>query len=217
MLFDGIDAVVTFLPEWLIDLFYSLVAGNAFVENPLRVHLGGQHIFIVGAIEYFDHTSLRQGKIMTPEIIVLQFVAGRCFEAVHPAPLRVDPRHHVPDHAILAGGIASLKNDQQGVTIVSIKHFLQLLQFFDVSFDLLFCSFFCETTILTGSPVIQADFFTLFDTEFAVIEIHGFLLFLCHIAADTLEQFLIAEIIRNNLQSLCKNIIFLVNDPVECR
>ena len=46
-----------------------------------------------------------------------------------------------------------------------------------------------------GSPVTQVDFFTLFDTEFTVIEIHGFLLLLCHIAADTLKQILIAQII----------------------
>ena len=53
-------------------------------------------------------------------------------EAEDLTALRVDAGHHVLDHAVLAGGIHRLKNQQQRVAVVRVEQVLAIGQLLDV-------------------------------------------------------------------------------------
>src|SRR5690554_7038779 len=105
MFLNGIDRVTAVIPELLIDLVDSFKTGDTLIEDPLRIDFRCKHIFIMRPIEDLDHATLGQCIVVTPEVIMLQLVLCRCLEAVYTAPLRVDARHHMTDHSILAGSI----------------------------------------------------------------------------------------------------------------
>jgi hypothetical protein len=48
--------------------------------------------------------------VCAPEKIMFQLIGGRLFETENLAALRIDPRHDVPDRAILARSVHPLKN-----------------------------------------------------------------------------------------------------------
>jgi hypothetical protein len=63
---------------------------------------------------------------------VVELGRARLLEADDLAALRVDPRHHVLDGAVLAGGIHRLKDQQQRVAVVRVQHVLPPRQPIDV-------------------------------------------------------------------------------------
>src|SRR6185437_8168397 len=64
--------------------------------------------------------------------IVLQLVAARMLEAEDLAALRVDARHHVLDHTILARRVHRLKDQQDGKAVGCVEQLLQRAQLRDV-------------------------------------------------------------------------------------
>ncbi len=68
-----------------------------------------EHFLIVGAIEDADPSAFRQTARRTPEKIMVQFLRTGMLEAEHLAALGIDPRHHVPDNAVLSGGVHTVK------------------------------------------------------------------------------------------------------------
>jgi hypothetical protein len=49
----------------------------------------------------------------------------RRLEGMHVAALRIDARHHVRDHAVLACRVESLQDDQHGPLMLGIEPLLQ--------------------------------------------------------------------------------------------
>jgi hypothetical protein len=59
---------------------------------------------------------------------VIELGRARLLEAEDLTALRVDPRHHMLDDAVLAGGVHCLKDQQQRVAVVRVQHVLPLRQ-----------------------------------------------------------------------------------------
>src|ERR1700722_2954922 len=87
------------------------------VTQQATMHAYDEHFLVVGTVEYADATAFGQIEGGTPKKVVLQFTRAGSLETEHLATLRVHPRHHVPDDAILSGGIHRLENQEQCVTI----------------------------------------------------------------------------------------------------
>ena len=70
-------------------------------------------------------SALRQIARGAPKKIMMQFGGARMLEAEYLATLRVDPRHDMPDGAVLSGRIHGLKDQQDRVAIGGIMKPLQ--------------------------------------------------------------------------------------------
>jgi hypothetical protein len=81
------------------------------------VHSNDQDIFIIGPVEDANPTALWQVATGAPQKIVLQLDGARMFETEDLTALRIDPRHYVPDGAVLASGIHCLKNNQDSIMV----------------------------------------------------------------------------------------------------
>ena len=92
------------------------------------MHPNDQHLLVVGAVEDADLAAFRQTTGGAPQEIMLQFRGARVFEAEHLAALRIDPRHHVPDGAVLAGSVHRLKDQQQRIAVGRVVKTLQRAQ-----------------------------------------------------------------------------------------
>ena len=99
------------------------------------MHPNHQDLFIIGSIEYADVPALRQPIGGAPEKIMFQFVGARLFEAENLAALRIDPGHHMPNRAVLAAGVHTLKNQQQRIAVRRIVKALQRAQLRNVFFQ----------------------------------------------------------------------------------
>ena len=52
-----------------------------------------------------------------PEKIVIELVCAGLFETENLAALRIDPRHDVPNRAVLPGRVHPLKDQQQRIVV----------------------------------------------------------------------------------------------------
>ena len=70
----------------------------------------------------------RSGRCLhrTPEVIVVEFLGRRRFEARHLAPLGIEPGHHVLDRPVLPGGVHRLEKGEQGVGVLRVELVLKL-------------------------------------------------------------------------------------------
>ncbi len=135
------------------------VAPEVFVSGVLvRKHLRGQDgrhgfgdedLFIVGAIEDADMATYGQAFGGAPEKVMGEFLPAGLFEAVDHTALGVDAAHDVADGPVFAGGIHALKNQQQRITSVGVKHPLALVQ--------LFAEFLHQTAVVFLRPVERID------------------------------------------------------------
>ena len=96
------------------------------------MHADDQHFLVIGSVEDADPAALRQIARGAPEKIVLQFGGAGVFEAEDLAALRIDARHHVPDRAVLAGGVHRLKDQQDRMAVGGVMKLLQGAQLRDV-------------------------------------------------------------------------------------
>ena len=76
------------------------------------MHPDDEDLFIVGPVEDAHHAPAGQGTLVAPEEVVVQFVRGGLLEGMDRHGLRVDPAHHVLDHAVLTGGVESLEHQE---------------------------------------------------------------------------------------------------------
>jgi hypothetical protein len=121
VLFQIHDGTIPFLPD--IFLVTQLFLKSLTVEY-FWMHPDDQHFLVIGTIENADPPAFRQMAVCAPEKIMFQLVGGRLFETENLAALRIDPGHDVPDGSILAGGIHSLKNQQQRITVGGVVKLL---------------------------------------------------------------------------------------------
>ena len=61
-----------------------------------------------------------------PQVVVIAFLGRGRLEAEDLAALRVDAGHHVPDRAVLAGGVHRLEDQQQRVGVLRVELVLVL-------------------------------------------------------------------------------------------
>ena len=66
--------------------------------------------------------------VHAPEEVVGELGLGRLLEAGDGGALRVHRGHHVPDGAVLAGGVDALEHDEQRVLLLGVEPVLQLGQ-----------------------------------------------------------------------------------------
>ena len=59
---------------------------------------------------------------------MFNFLLGWSLKHFHFATLRIKTRHHIFDHRVFARTVHRLKNDQQRLAVLRIKHVLQLSQ-----------------------------------------------------------------------------------------
>ena len=106
--------------------------GKPLAAENLRMHPNDQHFLIVGTVEDADPPAFRQTARGAPEKIVFQFLGARLLETENLAALRIDAGHDVPDGAVLAGSVHSLKNQQQRIAVGRIVKLLQRAQLLNV-------------------------------------------------------------------------------------
>ncbi len=63
---------------------------------------------------------------------MLKLLGAGMFEAKNFAALRVDARHHVFDHAILARGVHRLEDEENGIAIVRVEQILECTETVDL-------------------------------------------------------------------------------------
>src|SRR5579863_8802585 len=101
------DGMVALVPDRFL---IERRARDAFVAQNLGMHARDQHLLVIRSVEYADAPALRKIAGGAPEEVVLQFTWARMFETEHLAALRIDPGHHMLDHAILAGSVHGLED-----------------------------------------------------------------------------------------------------------
>ena len=66
-----------------------------------------------------------------PHIIVVKIFAGRRFERKNLTALRINAGHHMLDRAVFSRRVHRLEDEQDGPTILGIKHVLKFGEYFD--------------------------------------------------------------------------------------
>ncbi len=110
---EGVDVVVAALPHRARHQLFDA---------------DDQHVLVVRAVEEADHAQRRRMLVNAPQEVVVEFFGGRHFEGSYLDALRVDAAHDVANGAVLAAGVHRLQDDQQGVLVLGVEHFLKLAQ-----------------------------------------------------------------------------------------
>jgi hypothetical protein len=135
-----------------------------------------QNFFVIGSIENPDSPPLRQGASSAPEKIVFEFFRAGLFEAEDLATGGIGSGEDVLDGSILAGGVHTLENKEQRVTVVRIKKALIMIQTFYMFLENLFIVFF--GFVIAGTfraKLFEFDGCAFFDPEILDLdfELHG--------------------------------------------
>ena len=137
------------------------------------MHADDEHFLVIGTIEDTDPPASRQTAGRAPKKIVLQFLGARLFETKNLAALRIDPGYDVPDGAILAGGVHSLKNQQQRIAVGRVVKALQRTQLLDVFSQEFFIPFLRPAKGLhLRRPLFEFDLFSGSHSEILCIDFH---------------------------------------------
>ena len=86
-----------------------------------RVHAHDQNFLVIRTVENADAPALWQVPRCAPKKIMIQLLRTRLLERMHLHALRVEARHHVLDHAVFAGGIHRLQDDEHGPAVVGVQ------------------------------------------------------------------------------------------------
>lgn len=87
-----------------------------------------QNLLIIGTVENANAAPHGEALGRPPEKVVGEFLTAWLFEAVDLATLRIDPAHDVANGPVLARGIHSLENKEEGVGSVSVENPLEVSQ-----------------------------------------------------------------------------------------
>src|ERR1035441_5247933 len=109
-------------------LLFEQLFRKALIAESLRMHANYENLFIIGTIEDTNPPALRQPAGRAPKKIVLKFLCSRLLETENLTALRIDTGHDMPDGAVLARSIHSLKNQQQGIMVGRVVELLQRTQ-----------------------------------------------------------------------------------------
>jgi len=107
----------------LVDVLHALVGGFGADE---AVDAGGEDVFVVGAVEDFDHAAGWGLDLAAPEEVVAGFDGGWDLEAGDVAALGVDAGEDVVDGAVFAGGVHALEDDEEGFGLRGVEDVLEV-------------------------------------------------------------------------------------------
>src|SRR5262249_7585148 len=93
-------------------------------------------VLVVGSVKNDHFAFARSALVGAPEKIVIGLLFARLLESEDRRPLRVHSAEHVPDDAVLAGGVKSLQDDEKGLIAVRVEQVLQFGHAFDMGLDL---------------------------------------------------------------------------------
>jgi hypothetical protein len=100
------DVLETLAPDILgYQSIWYLLPGEEF-----RMDAYDEHFLIIGTVEDTDASALGQTHGGSPHEFVIEFLRARRLERVHGDALRINPRHHMFDGAILSGRVHRLEN-----------------------------------------------------------------------------------------------------------
>ncbi len=99
--------------------------GQMLPIQQFRVHAAHQHFFIVTTVMDADAPPGGDPAMGPPQEIMPELFRSRLLETGHLHALRVDPRHHMTDRAILASSVHCLKDRQHSPAILRIEPCLQ--------------------------------------------------------------------------------------------
>jgi hypothetical protein len=119
--FECADVLVAVVPDILAEkLRWQLLGGQVF-----GVHLHGEHLLVVTAIEDADAPALGQVPQAAPQVVMVELFRARRLVRVHLAALRIDARHHVLDRSVLPRSVHGLEHQQDRPAILRVEHVLQ--------------------------------------------------------------------------------------------
>src|SRR5947209_15582348 len=114
MLLEGAYILEPLLP----DTAARQRARQAFALEKLALDPDYQHFLVIGPVEDPDVPAPRQPGRAPPQEIVVEVLRARCLERMHFAPLRIDPRHHVLDRAVLAARVHRLEDREHRPAVI---------------------------------------------------------------------------------------------------
>jgi hypothetical protein len=76
------------------------------------MHSNDQHFLIIGTVEDADPAALGKVACRAPEKIMFEFFGARLLKTEDLAACRIDPGHDMPDGAVFASAVHTLKNQQ---------------------------------------------------------------------------------------------------------
>src|SRR4029077_19311249 len=87
-----------------------------------------QNFLVVRTVEDPNHAVLWNTSVRPPQIIVIEFLGAWSLEGVDVASLWIYAGHDVLDHAVFAGGIHPLNDEQHRPAILRVELLLQIAQ-----------------------------------------------------------------------------------------
>ena len=108
------DGFIPLLPNVLL---VAQLFGKPLAAENLWVHSNNQHFLVIGTVEDADPAAFRKSACRAPKEIVIELFCTGLFETENLAAFWIDPRHHVPDGAVLAGAVHALKDQQQRIAV----------------------------------------------------------------------------------------------------
>src|SRR3989442_4326861 len=164
------DRLIAFLPDGLLVQHCSR---DGLASQDIRMYTDDEYLLVIRPVEDADPAAFWETQCRTPKKIVIQFRGAGMFEAEDLAALGIDARHHMANDAVFAGGIHSLKYQQQGVPIVGIVLELQGTELFDMlleKFPIMFLGFVERRDL--GGPFLQPHFVPFIYAEGRAIDFH---------------------------------------------
>jgi hypothetical protein len=98
---------------------------KSLAAKKLGMDPNDQHVFVIGTIEDTDPTAFGKATGSTPQEVVVQFFGAWLLEAEYLTPFGIDAGHHVPNSAVFARAVHTLKNQKQSVTVRRVMKLLQ--------------------------------------------------------------------------------------------
>jgi hypothetical protein len=96
------------------------------------MHSNDQHFLVIGTVEDADAPALGKAARCAPKEIMFKLLGARLFKAEDLAAFRIHPGHDVPNGAIFASSVHSLKDQQQGILVGRVVKLLQRAQLLHV-------------------------------------------------------------------------------------
>src|SRR5262249_48980182 len=98
-----------------------------------------------------------------PEKIMVELELTRRLEGMHVGALRIDARHHVRDHAVLACRVKSLEDDQHGPLMLGIEPLLQRAEPLSTFREQSLGRILVESHLIPGIEICEPEAGAVFD------------------------------------------------------
>src|SRR4029450_6614697 len=115
-------------PAWPTAVLRKLLALQQF-----RMYPNDEYLLVVRPIEDPDLAAAGQPLCISPEVIMIKFLARGDLEAMHRDTLRIDAAHNMPNRSVLSGSVEGLEHYGHAVGVRGVKPRLIVGQQFDAT------------------------------------------------------------------------------------